>query len=87
MSKPSLADLQKKKQANNDSKIASDQNIKLSNNDTTEQKRTAQQIIRMYPDAKKQLKLMAVEQDESVNSLLTKAINELFVKHKKQPIA
>lgn len=39
------------------------------------------------PAVSKQLRMMAVEQDSTVQDLLAEALNELFVKHGKSPIA
>ncbi len=39
------------------------------------------------PAVSKQLRIMAVEQDSTVQRLLTEALNDFFVKHSKSPIA
>jgi hypothetical protein len=39
------------------------------------------------PAVSKQLRFMAIEQDSTVQDLLAEAINDLFVKHGKSPIA
>ena len=39
------------------------------------------------PAVSKQLRFMAIEQDSNVQDLLAEAINDLFVKHGKSPIA
>ncbi|HEY4313820.1 MAG TPA: ribbon-helix-helix domain-containing protein [Pirellulales bacterium] len=39
------------------------------------------------PAVSKQLRIMAVEHDSTVQDLLSEALNDLFVKHGKSPIA
>lgn len=39
------------------------------------------------PTVSKQLRFMAIEHDSTVQDLLAEAINDLFVKHGKSPIA
>ena len=39
------------------------------------------------PDVSKQLKMLAVTKDSSIQALLREAINDLFTKHGKNPIA
>ncbi len=39
------------------------------------------------PDVSKQLKMLAVTKDSSIQALLREALNDLFVKHGKNPIA
>ena len=39
------------------------------------------------PAVSKQLRLLAVEEDTDLQALLAEAINDLFVKHNKNPIA
>jgi len=39
------------------------------------------------PNVSKQLKMLAVTQDSSIQELLREAINDLFTKHGKNPIA
>lgn len=83
---PSLQSLKAKKKSDN--MISSNQDNNISNNqDNKQKKRESQQLIRMYPDAKKQLKLLSVELDTSINDLLNDAINEIFKRNKKPPIA
>lgn len=88
--KPSLSSLREKK--NNDNMISSNQDSMISNNQNVKGKekkktRDAQQLIRMYPDAKKQLKALSVELDTSVTDLVNQAINHIFEQNKKPPIA
>ena len=45
------------------------------------------QTLRLTPDAWKQLKMLAIEQDQTSHALLIDAVNMLFMKHKKPPIA
>lgn len=44
-------------------------------------------LFRLNPTAHKQLSLMAVEEDSSIQALLVEALNDLFRKYKRQPIA
>jgi len=39
------------------------------------------------PDAAKQLKQIALNEDSTVQALLTEALNDLFIKHNHKPIA
>ena len=39
------------------------------------------------PAVSKQLKMLAVEQDATIQSLMGEALNDLFLKYKKSPIA
>lgn len=89
--KPSLLDL-KNKPTKSDSLISSNHDIKLSEKQGDRKKnqdkiRDKQQLFRMYPDAKKQLKSLSVELDISVTELINEGINHIFSKHKKPPIA
>lgn len=81
--KTSLMDLIKKSEEG-DTKTATH---KDKGNKEVARERTKQQIVRMYPDAHKALKLLAIEKETSVNTLLTKAINNLFQENGKDPIA
>lgn len=51
--------------------------------------RRGKKVVSGYFDAEvsKQLKLLCVENDTSLQALLTEALNDLFVKHGKSPIA
>jgi hypothetical protein len=51
--------------------------------------RRGKKVVSGYFDAEvsKQLKLLCVENDTSLQALLTEAINDLFIKHGKSPIA
>jgi hypothetical protein len=52
-------------------------------NDETKKGRAGRQFIAAHvlPEAAKQFKLMAVQQDRTTQSLLIEAINDLFAKH------
>ena len=39
------------------------------------------------PDAAKQIKQIALNEDSTVQALLTEALNDLFIKHNHKPIA
>ena len=45
------------------------------------------QTLRLTRDAWKQLKLLAIEHDRTAHDLLIEAVNDLFRKHGKPPIA
>lgn len=45
------------------------------------------QTLRLTRDAWKQLKLLAIERDRTAHDLLIEAVNDLFRKHGKPPIA
>jgi hypothetical protein len=51
--------------------------------------RDGQRAVTLYvkPEAHKQLRLLGVEQGASVQELMTEALNDLFLKHKKPPIS
>lgn len=51
--------------------------------------RRGKKVVSGYFDTEvsKQLKLLCVENDTSLQALLTEALNDLFVKHGKSPIA
>jgi hypothetical protein len=51
--------------------------------------RRGKKVVSGYFDAEvsKQLKILCVEQDTSLQALLTEALNDLFIKHGKSPIA
>lgn len=51
--------------------------------------RRGKKVVSGYFDAEvsKQLKLLCVENDMSLQALLTEALNDLFIKHGKSPIA
>ena len=51
--------------------------------------RRGKKVVSGYFDSEvsKQLKLLCVENDTSLQALLTEALNDLFVKHGKSPIA
>ena len=59
----------------------------VSPNKTT--KREGQKVIAGHfdPAVSKQLKLLAVEQDSNLQAMLSEAVNDLFVKYRKSPIA
>lgn len=44
-------------------------------------------IVRVNPEARRQLKILAAELDTTMQSLTVEAINSLVRKHKKPPIA
>jgi antitoxin-like ribbon-helix-helix protein len=52
-------------------------------------KREGQKVIAGHfdPAVSKQLKLLAVEQDTNLQVMLAEAINDLFTKYRKSPIA
>ena len=43
--------------------------------------------LRLSPEAWRQLKYLAIDQDTSAHSLLLDGVNEVFKKHGKKPIA
>lgn len=45
------------------------------------------QTLRLTPDAWRQLKILAAEEDKKAHDLLIEAVNDLFTKYGKQPIA
>lgn len=45
------------------------------------------QTLRLSPEAWKQLKLIALERETTAHALLIEAVNDLFRKHGKKPIA
>jgi hypothetical protein len=51
--------------------------------------RRGKKVVSGYFDAEvsKQLKILCVENDTSLQALLTEALNDLFIKHGKSPIA
>ena len=51
--------------------------------------RRGKKVVSGYFDTEvsKQLKILCVEQDTSLQALLTEALNDLFIKHGKSPIA
>jgi hypothetical protein len=53
----------------------------------TSKERPRGQTLRLTPDAWRQLKMLAVEQAMPSHTLLIEAVNDLFRKHGKPPIA
>ena len=51
--------------------------------------RRGKKVVSGYFDAEvsKQLKILCIENDTSLQALLTEALNDLFIKHGKSPIA
>ena len=43
--------------------------------------------LRLNPKAHRQLKLLALDLDTHAHKLLIEAVNDLFVKHSKKPLA
>lgn len=43
--------------------------------------------LRLNPDAWRELKILAIEQETTSHALLLKAVNQLLVKHGKPPVA
>lgn len=43
--------------------------------------------MRLNPDAWRELKILAIEQETTSHALLLKAVNQLLVKHGKPPVA
>lgn len=59
------------------------------NNSYIAPSRRGKKVVSGYFDTavSKQLKLLCVENDTSLQALLTEALNDLFIKHGKSPIA
>ena len=89
------------KPASGDTGTAHDQNSLLSNNLDASQSRAPGarvarqpqstqrkgQTLRLTRDAWKQLKVLAIDQDRTAHDLLIEAVNDLFSKYGKPPIA
>ncbi len=48
---------------------------------------TRGQTLRLKRDARRQLKLLALDEEKTAHDLLLEAVNDLFQKHGKPPIA
>jgi hypothetical protein len=70
----------------NDVLIANNQTIESSNKQIKTQDKKGM-TLRLSPDAWKQLKIMAVDEGCVAHDLLIEALNDLFVKKGKKPIA
>lgn len=77
---------------NQGSEVAGEQTTEASSySDSTvakdQQAQRRGQTLRLTPDAWRQLKVMAAEQDRRAHDLLLEAVNDLFQKHGRPPIA
>jgi hypothetical protein len=67
-------------------KLANCQTVKLSNNQNKEDDRR-RVTLRLTEDGWKQLKIMSIEEGCVAHKLLIEAVNDLFTKKGKKPIA
>lgn len=55
--------------------------------ENSDDKVTKQLLVRLSSAAHKQLKYLSIEEERDMQSLMIEALNNLFIKYKKQPIA
>jgi len=66
----------------------SNESVQIANNSVVNSREGKKMIAgHFYPEVRKQLKQLALEKDLSIQALLGEAINDLFIKYGKPPIA